>query len=299
MSISTAAAGTVLDGNTRPPEPSPLIQAGETEASRVAVLGCGPAGLLAAHAVALAGHEPMIISEAARKSEIPGAVYLHKPIPEVTTAVPDATVRFVKLGSREGYAKKVYGSRFAPCSWDKFDEGEYPAWSLAKAYNTLWDRYMHLIAEQTVGPADVEVLSEAFPLVVSTIPATALCANPDHEFRSKTVWFQSGARPEVLNYSEEEGARECNVIIYDGRPGRQHYRTSHLFGDGSTEYASLPALPRPNTVKSGFKPLGTDCDCFPEVLRAGRFGTWQAGVLSHHAFERVWHRMFDGLEVEA
>ena len=31
------------------------------------------------------------------------------------------------------------------------------------------------------------------------------------------------------------------------------------------------------------KPIATNCDCFPNVIRAGRFGTWKKGVLTHDA----------------
>jgi hypothetical protein len=295
MSIATAREGEVIDGRTRWDD-SPRVMAGETEASRVAVLGCGPAGLLAAHAVALAGHEPMIISEKAEPSKIPGAVYLHKPVPELTTHEPDAMIRFVKLGSREGYAFKVYGSRFSACSWDKFDEGEYPAWSLQNVYKQLWTRYHDRIAERRItGAEDVRTLSEAFPLVISSIPAMTLCENDAHQFQSKKVWHQDEAHRCVENYDDP-------VIVYDGRIGAgcDHYRTSMIFGEGATEYGELPKRqPRPNTVRSGLKPLSNNCDCLPDVLRVGRFGCWHRGVLSHHAFEKVWERMFDGLEVES
>jgi hypothetical protein len=33
------------------------------------------------------------------------------------------------------------------------------------------------------------------------------------------------------------------------------------------------------------KPLETDCTCWPKVVRAGRFGQWRKGVLTHHAYE--------------
>lgn len=288
-SIANAPAGAVLDGRTEAEE-APRVHAGETEPGRVPVLGCGPAGLLAAHAVALAGHEPLIISERAVKSEIPGAVYLHEPIPELTSREPDALVRFVKLGTREGYAYKVYGSRFHPCSWDKFDEGEQPAWVLQAVYDDLWERYSPLIAEQRIDHEAAKMLADAFPLVVSTIPAPALCADNEHAFGSRTVWINRRPQPEVADYGDP-------VIIYDGRIGAgfEHYRTSLIFGHGATEYGV--DQPMYDCVR-GTKPLGTDCDCLPGIFRAGRFGRWEPGVLSHHAFKSVFARMFDGLEGE-
>jgi hypothetical protein len=288
MGIAVAREGEIIDGNTELQERPKRVEAGETEPGRVAVLGCGPAGLLAAHAVALAGHEPLIISARAVKSEIPGAVYLHKPIPDLTSNDPDAMIQFVKRGTREGYAYKVYGSRYADCSWDRFDEGEQPAWVLQSVYDDLWDRYGDQIAEQEIDHEAARMLAETFPLVVSTIPAFALCQSDEHSFRSRTIWINKRAQPECADHGDP-------VIIYDGRIGSgcEHYRTSLIFGHGATEYGV--SQPMFDCVR-GTKPLGTDCDCLPEVLRVGRFGTWRPGVLAHQAFEVTFKRMFEGLE---
>jgi len=53
---------------------------------RIAVLGCGPAGLMSAHAamVATESEADLAIFSTKRKSPLYGAQYLHQPIPFVS-----------------------------------------------------------------------------------------------------------------------------------------------------------------------------------------------------------------------
>lgn len=254
----------------------------------VAILGAGPAGLLAAHAVALAGGKPAIFSKpdsggVAVKSEIGPATYLHKAIPDLTSAAPDAMLTFVKKGTGSGYALKVYGSRYHPCSWDKFEAGEAPAWALQPAYDDLWDRYGELIIPMEVDPETVRMLLDDFGAVVSTVPAPALC-EADHAFPFRKVWIS-----DHFTFHDDRDP----IMVYDGQVGGigNRFRASRIFGKACTEYAS----PVPE-AREGIKVLATNCDCHPEIVRAGRWGTWTPGVLVHHAFEKVWAMMFDNFE---
>src|SRR5215470_19138644 len=99
---------------------------------KVAVLGCGPAGLMAAYACTVEGLTPHIYSKP-NKSIIIGAQYLHLPIPNITLPEPEVEIKYVKVGTPEGYARKVYGNEAAPTSWDRFSEGLHKGWGLREA----------------------------------------------------------------------------------------------------------------------------------------------------------------------
>lgn len=292
MSISTAKEGDVMGrGIPVTPEQRAAIEAArQRDPETVAILGAGPAGLLAAHAVALAGRQPVIFSRADRfgtiqKSPIAGATYLHTAIPDLTSADPDGVIRFVKVGTREGYAFKLYGSRFAPCSWDKFSEGPHPAWALQPAYDDLWKRYHSCLIPADITADMVRDLVDTFPLVISTIPPQSYCENPAHTFPSRAIWITSRAGPLAGHYDDP-------VIVYDGRIGLPSYRSSRIFGTESSEWT----VQVPESFE-GKKPQPTSCDCFAgEVMRAGRWGCWQPGILVHHAFEKVWKALFDQFE---
>jgi hypothetical protein len=114
-------------------------------------------------------------------------------------------------------------------------------------------------------------------LIVSTIPAQALCSNPNHEFLSHTIWAD-GSTTAAQGYAP-------NSVVCDGTPHRPWYRISNVFGYHTTEWAEKP----PHFVKAVpvVKPLSTDCDCHPEVLRAGRYGAWEKKRLVHEVYPAV------------
>lgn len=241
--------------------------------SDVAVLGCGPAGLLAAHAAAVRGHNVRVLSKK-QKSIIGGAQYLNEPIPDLFDPTePDAIVRFVKWGTEAGYAKKVYGSISAQTSWSLYDEEFYPAWNLQAVYDMLWGRFENEIWDFDI---DMETLMDAvhnYDLVFSSIPLTVACVDPDHRFESQQVWIEA----DVGN-----GPRNM-TIIYNGLPGEPWYRGSTIFGHSFLEFGS----PR----STGFcvqKPLRTNCTCWQhETVRIGRYGEWKKGVLVTDAYKKA------------
>lgn len=238
----------------------------------VAILGCGPAGLLTAWAVEQAGFCPVIFS-IPEKSKMPGAQFLHKPIPGLTDPAPDLRINFVKLGSREGYAQKVYGRRDAPTSWDAFPEGPRAAWALAPVYDRLWDRYRGEVVEGEILARTLDGIESRFQRAFSTIPVQVLCEHSlAHQFRWADVWIRSAPARRMGH----------DFIEYNGNPGIGHYRASRINGELSQEFGH-----RVGGAHPGRKPLDTNCDCRPFFHRLGRFGKWSKGVLVHHAYEEA------------
>lgn len=244
---------------------------------RVVVLGCGPAGLLAAHAASLELADVTIFS-VKQPSFISGAQFLHKHIPGIT-GTPDGNVLFIKYGSREGYAKKVYGDPKTPVSWDLWENATArPAWSMRMAYNFLWAMYRHGIKHYEIrSPEDVRKL-EALDadLYVSSIPAYMLCNSNEHFFEAVPMWIATSPNLDV----------PLNTIVYNGDPSVEWNRASNLFGHKSVEYSCDPEI-NGGRVIEGRKPTGHNCDCAARWIRVGRFGSWKRGVLVHHAFEEV------------
>lgn len=119
----------------------------------VAIIGCGPAGLLAAHAAVLCDYAPTVLAARVEPSPTAPAVFIHRPIPDLCSAEPDAVVRFVKRGTSHGYAQKVYGDPEHPTSWEKFGAEAMPAWALAPVYGELWHLYSGAVRPRSAGPS--------------------------------------------------------------------------------------------------------------------------------------------------
>jgi hypothetical protein len=200
-----------------------------------------------------------------------GAQYLHEPIPGITGK--SFNVNFVKLGKRDGYARNTYGNEHAPVSWDKWPAGLTPAWSLPSAYDLLWETYHNEIDDQWVTQDLIPELIAESSFVISTIPRTHLCSDPDgHGFFGQKVWIKDEAADRV----------RANQIVYNGLKRPTWYRSSLINGIGSTE-----SRYEMEDSKPGVKPLGTSCKCHPELFYKGRFGSWSKNVLLHHVYNDV------------
>lgn len=250
---------------------------------KVLVLGCGPAGLMAAHAAALMGHEIAILSKA-RKSHMKGAQFLHGPIPLPGWVTDEPfEVDYQLRGTADGYRQKVYHD-IPVFRADKLKlkvspeelAGKHQAWDIRVAYNWLWDKYGLLVKDADLYPT---VIDEALDwvkadIVISTIPAKLLCLE-GHTFASQRIWSSD----------QQMEALPDNTVVCNGESVPRWYRAAKIQGWNTVEwpYEVKPPLPQ-HQLWDVEKPLFTNCSCFPDIVRMGRYGKWQKGVLSHSAF---------------
>lgn len=242
----------------------------------IIILGCGPAGLLAAHAAHQARHNFTIHSRK-EKSKIPGSQYLHEPIPGLTDLYPENTVQYIRLGTSEGYAQKVYGDSSRPTGWENYAQ-TYPSWNVIQAYDRLWGRYSNRIVSEEISVKSLgELIRVSDPdLVISTIPAPALCMRPmSHTFAGPKFWIKTMPTP-PLDIGRD-------ICIYNGYLADPWYRWSILGGRCSFEYTQAV-----DGAIEGRKAVETDCDCMTDVVvRAGRWAEWKHGVLLNHAYQKA------------
>jgi hypothetical protein len=247
---------------------------------KVVVLGCGPAGLLAAQGAADAGADVTIYSKRV-PSFIAGAQFIHVSIPGIK--VQPAPVTIQKRGTAEGYAKKVYGEPSKVTSFSTWEDGEtIAAWPMREVYDILWRRWRAKIVDGDIDSDRLDWIEKgASDMLVSTIPAPVLCRG-GHIFETQEV-----------DISTTGLAHNKNVITYNGNANCRWFRSSFLFGMASVEYGIHPthqSAPKaaPMKTKRIRKPQWTDCDCRDQWRRVGRYGKWQRGVLAHSAYEEVF-----------
>lgn len=264
----------------------------------IAVLGCGPAGLMAADAAWGEGHEINIFAPA-KKSPIAGAQFVHAKTGWYCSTTHDLEVDVIKVGSGEGYAYNVYGDMNAPSSWPKFQTGKLFGWDMKLSYDRLWDRYGELIENETVTAERLMELLKLYDKVISSIPLPFMCYG-NHDFKHQDVFIVHGEADEVHKKSGD-------MMYYNGLPdslgvfpgqmavGPAWYRFSQLNGYQAWEYAihkvSFETLVEnkgdDQEVASVRKAVSTNCDCWSDVIRVGRYGCWDKNVLTHHVREQV------------
>lgn len=235
----------------------------------IAVLGCGPAGMMVAHALAREQVDFDIFSDRAAPSPMGGAMYLHVAVPGLTEADPDGRIQVIKRGTEGGYRHKIGRNARVGTSWTKFKDGLLPVWNLQAAYAKLWTAYSGAVKELKVHRSLLEWLLGTYDAVYSTIPKWVLCGRPEHEFATQQVWIRTG----------EDLGVPADTMIYSGKSDEAWYRASNIFGSQSKEY--------PREQLGGVlvrKPLFNTCNCHPEVFRFGRYGCWEKHWLTHDAY---------------
>jgi len=230
----------------------------------VIVIGCGPAGLAAAHAATGLGCSVQIIGPKKRTPQH-GPVFLQRPIPGISTDHPNGYIKQIVVGgSILDYRLKLYGDVNVSVTSDGILRDGIHTWSVQAAYVNMWEMYSHLIQDTEITPEELSHLSRYKELIVSTAPAPRLCSQPDvHKFLSVPI---------ALYFRTSYPDQPENTIIYNAHAEPKWVRSSNVFGNRVTEYANKALIDVPDLLIR--KPLSTDCDCHPNVLRCGRFGKW-------------------------
>jgi len=252
----------------------------------IGILGCGPMGLLVAHAAELAGHDVKIYS-VKQKSDIPGSMHLHGPVPGLTGRYPEGTIQFIRMGTPEVYARKVYGDDKRLTGWDNYYQ-VYPSWNVLKAYDKLWDWYEDQITDVEVthgllGQLDYEFRSGA---LVSTIPQHVLCVDPRHKFNGVPYFIKRVPTPPDDQNHE--------LVVYNGLAHDPWYRWSILGGLCSIEYSLNPPPDfdeKDPAWAYGQKAIDNTCTCWPFITRLGRWAEWKHGVTLFSSFTRAQNIM--------
>lgn len=246
----------------------------------IAVLGSGPAGLMAAHAVGLCG-APLSLHSNPQKSRLGGAQYLHHRIPMLTSEYPERVITNRLTGTPDGYRDKVYGKdpTTVPAhvsAMNVTDGEEIGVWDLNAAYDRMWEWNKESINSATINPEWIDLHKDEFTMIISSIPAPALCRSPGiHRFTYQEVWID----PHPATFLP------VDTIQYNGDKNPGWYRASNIGGTaGGTEWSANGKKPPVEGLVLVKKPLTTNCDCYPEIFRVGRYGAWRKGVLTHDAF---------------
>lgn len=250
---------------------------------KVLVFGCGPAGLMAAHAVNMAteGMGEVHIASKKRKSTMYGAQYLHRPIPGITNSEDFVVLNYWLRGEIRDYRRKVYGPM-----WDgQVSPDTLPrvhrAWNISTTYDKLWARYEDHIHDMTLRPSDVREAIDVggYDLILNTIPLKVLCPE-GHTFQSRFI-KAAGSAPDLgidIPYND----CEPNSVLCNGNEVPTWYRMSNVFGMKTVEWPDTVNPPLSHSRVE--KPIKHNCTCWPEVKMLGRYGSWTKGVLSHQAY---------------
>lgn len=266
---------------------------------KVLVLGCGPAGLMAAQGCMDAAQsrpwrESVEVAVVSRKVKSPiyGCQYLHKPIPNYTP-IAVRNVSYQMRGEAFDYRHKVYGPMWDGTVSPEDLSEEHLAWDLRGTYDALWDQWEPAILNGDVDPAglrDLATSGDIGPhLIINSIPRPAIC-HAGHSFAATEIWA-AGDAPEL-------GIRipfQCpeDLVICNGEDNPGWYRMSRVFGHTTVEWPGDIERVPVTTASRVKKPLQHQCDCWSDlpIMHVGRYGEWAKGVLSHTAYFKSFKKI--------
>ncbi len=245
---------------------------------RVLILGCGPAGLIAAHAAKTFGADIAILSKK-RPSHMKGAQYLHRPISGIDCGDP-FQIDYQLKGSPMGYRMKVYGPKYMGTVSPEDLAEPHSGWDIRRAYDALWDLYGHAVTDWQASPIGLKSMLDHYApsVTISTVPAPTLCSQ-NHSFLATNV-FSTDSLSSVGIYMPE------NTVVCNGEEAPRWYRAARIKGWETIEWPG-DSKPPITPLWSVPKPTDNNCDCFPQVIRGGRYGVWRKGVLSHEIYDET------------
>lgn len=239
---------------------------------RVAIVGGGLVGRLAAWATMQCGHSPTLFDRMYEKvAKAPrGFVYLHE---DCDLPLRAQQVTVIKQGNQLDYAKKVYGDPCHDVSFGKYD-GVLECYEPAELLSILNGLQHGMVQERNFADIDdVLSLKEDYERLVFTLPISSFV---------KGNWpFVKGS---VGAWPLNQGENLQNFCVYNSNLEIPWYRSGALFGWAFREFP---------TVISGHQPIikvmagGDELPKIKNVLFTGRFGAWRKNQLSHNSYREV------------
>ena len=267
----------------------------------VAILGAGPAGMLATHAASNLGHHVDILDANPNKIRShAGVFFLHE---DCDLLLDGLTIKQTILGGHalspdgidEMYSKKVYGDLATSTSvLEAFRHPTTFGYNAKQAVDRLWDLYGKQVAKQSI-PDMKWVIENIFPQydkVISTIPASVLF--PEFEYRSVEVWVKVGKAPENEAFLFYNVSPHCHWTRCSAIWGMfaQEYELGHIpFLDNAYQFKPVNKILYALSEKSVYGATiangqGRVISKYPNLFLTGRYGAWDKSCLAHHAYSR-------------
>ena len=261
---------------------------------KVAILGAGPSGMMAAHAVAQYGHEIVIFDKNPDQSRRNSGVYfLHE---NCHLLLDPVTIEQTLLGGHgmtdeevsHAYGMKVYGQDIAKTSvLEARKTRKVKGYNAGKAIDVLWHLYGNFINRQEIGSfPGVAAMKTNYDVIISTIPAWVLF--PDLSFDSVETWIEVGTAP-----------LDEHFLYYNVNPYIPWYRCSAMFGVFTREFGWDQVLKKREGYQYHLvkKVIGIRRGELPKDKRiwfTGRFGAWDKSILTHTVYYDILGRLKNG-----
>lgn len=235
----------------------------------VAILGTDPDALIAADTAVIAGHAVMLYGPRPRPDRTSPAEYLTSPVPGVN--VKGIALARHLVGTVADWRRKVYDrdAESPAVLAERVDGPPLIAWPLKNIYRVLCSTYGNLIVGPVPTPLVPWLAFNKADVVMSSLPAPQLCV-ADHGFISASSW-QSTEFPVGQWWPQLRPP----YVIHNGIASPSWHTATSLDDDEMVvEWPDARKPPISNLAKV-VRPIRTNCDCAPDVVRLGRLAQWR------------------------
>jgi len=252
---------------------------------KVAVLGAGPSGMMAAHAVSQCGYYVDIFDKDPSSSRRNSGVYfLHA---DCDLMLDPVLIKQSVIGHHgkkideisKLYGLKVYGKEISkPSIVSVISKSTMTGFNSEHAITRLWDFYGKQVKEGEISNlGQVKGLFDTYDKIISTIPAWVLY--PDQKFESVETWIKVGKAPENEAF-----------MFYNINPYCDWYRCSAMFGVFTQEYGYGKHFEKKEgyEYKKVIKVIGDGITSeIKDLFLVGRYGAWNKKTLTHDVYYRT------------
>lgn len=266
--------------------------------SKIAIIGAGPSGMMAAHAASQCGaYVDIFDADPSQSRRNSGVYFLHDECDLLLgqhTRIYQTVLGIYGMSPEEigeAYGSKVYGQPIAKTS--VLEAAKHPTingYNAGEAINRLWDLYGGQVSILKIESFEHLIsLFDKYDKIISTIPANILF--PDFEYESVQTWIKVGKAP------EEEA-----FLFYNINPHCSWYRCSGMFGIFIQEYGFkyIPFENKKYSFKEVTKIIGARKTMYhqsnahledgkvisdvAELFLVGRYGAWSKKTLTHNVY---------------
>lgn len=238
---------------------------------KVAIIGGGIVGRLAAWACMTTGHTPTIFDRIPEAVIPRGFVYLHE---NCDLPLKENPIWTITTGSEEGYALKVYGNSNQKTSFSHYDL--YPhtlGYEPAECLNILNGLQHGMVKDVNFENIDeiLKLRESGYDKIIFTLPLPQFCKGNYPSIKGS-----------VGVYKLNEGETLNNFCVYSGDLLIPWNRSGSMFGYAFREFPTVVAGHR---VVIKVQP-GDSPPVYENVLFTGRYGSWSK-QLSHESYAEV------------
>jgi len=240
--------------------------------SKIAILGSGLSGLMAAKGLVDAGikkNKIDILSDNIEKPEPKGFMMLHD---NCNMDLQKNYFKVHQIGSEREYKKKLNYTGDISASWKTgLDNYWMVGYNPYHAISMLYTKFRSNMNKFKVRPEDLKILKSQYKTIISTIPPNNLY--PGVKLFNTTIWVKFGKIKQV--YSPQ--------VIYNGLSDNWMTRSSQLWGFRSLEYCKK--APETTKVVKPIKAKGMPDD---NIIKTGRVGQWNKNILAHQVYYKIY-----------